>query len=1350
MLTHALCVLVIICGLARLSKQTDLALVSGSTGTVVTLRCVDLITSSGIFPYDGAFLRRLAYVETSDGTAITATGEGGIWKISAITLGNLMDKSYDASTYYPMILSQFNITWTSVAYNHLDIPLYSALAARLVLAHVELNSTAALPATLPEQYLIWDFYFREEVAPIDESTFISLVNSIISSTLCASVYRDVMFLVDNSAPIASSDFETIKSFLRVVVAQFDISSSKTRIGLVTFTNVQEVDLKLNNGTSLDDVTNSIAAMTQSSITGVQTGFAITQGVALFGSAYGGRGVESGVARVLVVLSSTESMDDVRPAVKQAIKNNVGIIAIGASRAVPQSELAHIAAGSVSRHMFQVTDVASLLTEFTSNVPDAICDEPVLLDAGSSVNFNLNPGESQTFAFKVDASGTNLSLSTTQGTASTYYSTAVKKPSSAIYDFKLNISRPNNDNNYHFVPTSEQLSENNECILYGTIESTSRVGTSFEFDVGEPVAISYAWNVTSQPITSLSGANIAGVVFACLIFICGLVIAIGYYWTERGVILDRVKKQTQFSSDIPLREIIPEPVFIPSEEAIYPLLSTEYETEPDVASKSTTTISSSEKEEENVRLQLRLAVENGDIDAVTTLLEELRKLGLDDVYGDLNRAERLIGLNECKQGLIYAMELRNVKYLERAIFNVKQQNYENELKDELRLAEAMLKELKNSQDLIRELIEAIAAGNREQIKSITLKLRAMNGWDQATIDRMLEVHDYREKLERSMKNRDLELATTTLKVVEEKGFEKDLPVEVSQAKKMTSEFKHLEKLKTEKEEENVRLQLRLAVENGDIDAVTTLLEELRKLGLDDVYGDLNRAERLIGLNECKQGLSYAMELRNVKYLERAIFNIKQQNYENELKDELRLAEEMLKELKSSQDLMRQLIEAMSAGNREQIKSITLKLRAMNGWDQATIDRMLEVHDYREKLERSMKNRDLEPATTTLKVVEEKGFEKDLPVEVSQAKKMTSELEYLEKLKTEKEEENVRLQLRLAVENGDIDAVTTLLEELRKLGLDDEDGDLIRAERLIGLNECKQGLKYAVEQRNVKYLERAIFNIKQQNYENELKDELRLVEAMLKELKNSQDLMRELIEAIAAGNREQIKSITLKLRAMNGCDQATIDRMLEVYNCRERLERSMKNRDLELATTTLKVVEEKGFEKDLPVEVSQAKKMASELEYLEQVRRQVLELKNKDIAEIRSYTKPPAGVHEVISCAYLILGYPAKALEDWINVKVLMGKTGKEGLKAQVTSVDPRKVDTAMARKAKEIVERFDLNHVKGISNGLALFYIFVRSVVDEVEKLNSGALDAPSPFFYGASRKSKRPSKQAKVKKPSKR
>ncbi|CAK8674302.1 uncharacterized protein LOC143468480 isoform X2 [Clavelina lepadiformis] len=975
MLTHALCVLVIICGLTRPSQQqTDLALVSGSSGTVVTLRCVDLITSSEIFPDDDDFLRRLAYVETSDGVAITATGEGGIWKISAIAFSNLMDETYNASTYYPMILSQFNITWTSVAYNDLDIPLYSALAARLVLAHVELNSTAALPATLPEQYLIWDFYFREEVAPIDESTFISLVNSIISSTLCTSVYRDVMFLVDNSAPIASSDFETIKSFLRVVVAQFDISSAKTRIGLVTFTNVQEVDLELNDGTSLDDVTNSITAMTQSSTTGVQTGFAITQGVALFGSAYGGRGVDNAVARVLIVVASTGSTDDVTAAVEQAIKDNVGIIAVGASSAVAQSELAQIATGSASSHVFNVSS-ASLLSDLTSNIENAICDEPVLLDVNTSVSFNLNPGESQTFSFTVDASGTNLSLSTTQGTASCYYSTTIQKPSSAIYDFQQIVSSPNIVNIYYFVPTSEQLSGNNETVLYGTIESTSTTVTSFQFDVGEPVATTTAPTVTSQAITALSEGEIAGVVLACLIFICGVIIAIGYYWTKRAPIRDGVEKQTQFSSDIPLRE-----------------------------SRATV-----------------ISAEEPPATAISMPAES---------------PEEVLYANQPMES-VKNIEERSVK---------------------------------------------TGANTRE-----------------ATVAPVL--------------------------IPSEEAIYRSIPTISS----------------SDDVEATVRLQLRLAVENSDVHAAITAVKEFRTLGLDDVDGDLIRAERLIGLNQCKQGLSYAMELRNVKYLERAIFNIKQQNYENELKNELRLAEAMLKELKSSQKMMSKLSHALSSGNVESVESITFELRAMNGYDQSTVDRMLEIHD-----------------------------------------------------------------------------------------------------------------------------------------------------------------------------------------------------------CREKLERSMKTRDLELVTTTLNVVEEKGYEKDIPVEVRQARKMKKELEYLEKVRHDVLSLNQREVAEIRSYSKPPAGVQEVMTCVYIILGYPPSALEDWINVKVLMGKTGKESLKAQVTSVDPRKVEMAMAQEAKEIVERFDLDHVKEISNGLALFYIFVRSVVDEVEKLNSGALDAPSPFFYGASRNDFRASRLAKA------
>ena len=62
------------------------------------------------------------------------------------------------------------------------------------------------------------------------------------------------------------------------------------------------------------------------------------------------------------------------------------------------------------------------------------------------------------------------------------------------------------------------------------------------------------------------------------------------------------------------------------------------------------ISSNDDVEATVRLQLRLAVENSDVHAAMTAVKEFRKLGLDDVDGDLIRAERLIGLNQCKQGL----------------------------------------------------------------------------------------------------------------------------------------------------------------------------------------------------------------------------------------------------------------------------------------------------------------------------------------------------------------------------------------------------------------------------------------------------------------------------------------------------------------------------------------------------------------------------------------------------------------------------------------------------------------------------------------------------------------------------
>jgi len=57
----------------------------------------------------------------------------------------------NAKLFYPTILTQFNITWANVTYAHLDIPVYSALATRLVLAGHEISSGLPIPSTDVEQ-----------------------------------------------------------------------------------------------------------------------------------------------------------------------------------------------------------------------------------------------------------------------------------------------------------------------------------------------------------------------------------------------------------------------------------------------------------------------------------------------------------------------------------------------------------------------------------------------------------------------------------------------------------------------------------------------------------------------------------------------------------------------------------------------------------------------------------------------------------------------------------------------------------------------------------------------------------------------------------------------------------------------------------------------------------------------------------------------------------------------------------------------------------------------------------------------------------------------------------------------
>ena len=103
----------------------------GSNGTTVVLLAVATIEQSTVFPDDNGMLRRIAYVETRDGTSKPL--EQNIWAVSQEALQQTQLFSPTLNVKHNLIALEFEIDWKAVELDDLKRPFYCALAARLLL-----------------------------------------------------------------------------------------------------------------------------------------------------------------------------------------------------------------------------------------------------------------------------------------------------------------------------------------------------------------------------------------------------------------------------------------------------------------------------------------------------------------------------------------------------------------------------------------------------------------------------------------------------------------------------------------------------------------------------------------------------------------------------------------------------------------------------------------------------------------------------------------------------------------------------------------------------------------------------------------------------------------------------------------------------------------------------------------------------------------------------------------------------------------------------------------------------------------------------------------------------------------
>ena len=166
-------------GIARCQGQ-DLTTQSGTNGSAVVSACIAQIVESRIFSSDNEMLRRIAYVETGYGNDMDTyrSGyDGGIWAVDQ----QLFDITQDTVTFPALIplqeqvQSNFSIAWSSVQWNDLRMPLYSALAARLYFYTV--SDPIPLSSNIQSQATYWVTHYNTLGMVSD---FETLVNELVT------------------------------------------------------------------------------------------------------------------------------------------------------------------------------------------------------------------------------------------------------------------------------------------------------------------------------------------------------------------------------------------------------------------------------------------------------------------------------------------------------------------------------------------------------------------------------------------------------------------------------------------------------------------------------------------------------------------------------------------------------------------------------------------------------------------------------------------------------------------------------------------------------------------------------------------------------------------------------------------------------------------------------------------------------------------------------------------------------------------------------------------------------------------------------------------------------------------
>ncbi|XP_072021860.1 uncharacterized protein [Amphiura filiformis] len=476
-ITAITAVLLVIVTTAR--GQQDLTRKPNTKGKDVTQAAVDVVVQSGIFPKDNDFLRRIACVESKDGThpnTYRAGYDGGIWQVDRIGFEDTKDTVSHPGLVakYVQIHQAFGIDWSRVQWSDIRKPLYSAIAARLFLS----NKPHAIPnsADIVGQAAYWKLHYNT-AGNGTEQDFIDRVEACVVQE-CAVEGIDLAFVIDGSGSIDAINFETAKNFVMRVVDGFNIGPNNTRVGVIQYSASPVIEFDFDDYSTKADVQAAVTAIRYQD-GGTNTGDAIyLMTNTLFGPSRGARPRSLNIPRVAVIITDGQSQDQVLGPANDARNSMITIFAIGVA-SYDQGELNEIANDPDAQFTF-TADNFDVIANLKALIGTAACRVPVEVPVDMPIEGLLDLNAVRYASYRIPTTKMmTLKLETPSGEgANAYLSTKIRNPNAALYDWMLETS-PAQRYDQVFINFNSQIYMSGATDVFATIanKATPTPGTN---------------------------------------------------------------------------------------------------------------------------------------------------------------------------------------------------------------------------------------------------------------------------------------------------------------------------------------------------------------------------------------------------------------------------------------------------------------------------------------------------------------------------------------------------------------------------------------------------------------------------------------------------------------------------------------------------------------------------------------------------------------------------------------------------------------------------------------------------------------------------------------------------------